>query len=208
MGREGERDHPRSRGVYSRRFLTVYCIAGSSPLARGLPADAAQGDDARGIIPARAGFTPGRGRTSTVGGDHPRSRGVYSLLVLLPVTAEGSSPLARGLLVSADLSGASPRIIPARAGFTHFSSLFGWWVGDHPRSRGVYDELRSAHGDLSGSSPLARGLPGFIVRGLSIGGIIPARAGFTSKASRSAAHAADHPRSRGVYRSCRESIAC
>ena len=52
-----ETDHPRSRGVYSRRFLTVYCIAGSSPLARGLQGEEAGLEALVGIIPARAGFT-------------------------------------------------------------------------------------------------------------------------------------------------------
>ena len=50
-----------------------------------------------------------------------------------------------------------------------------------------------------GSSPLARGLLGFI--GLSFGccGIIPARAGFTDSRIRGPDLPRDHPRSRGVY---------
>ena len=54
----------------------------------------------------------------------------------------------------------------------------------------------------AGSSPLARGLPGggdLIGQG---GGIIPARAGFTSPPCTRCARARDHPRSRGVYSSC------
>ena len=50
-----------------------------------------------------------------------------------------------------------------------------------------------------GSSPLARGLP--VDEGLDgrVGGIIPARAGFTHLRSRNDGRRKDHPRSRGVY---------
>ena len=52
----------------------------------------------------------------------------------------------------------------------------------------------------TGSSPLARGLrPRSRVRSAG-GGIIPARAGFTNGVDRGRQHAADHPRSRGVYK--------
>ena len=51
-------DHPRSRGVYAARDFRVSFTAGSSPLARGLPAPRPQQERGSGIIPARAGFTP------------------------------------------------------------------------------------------------------------------------------------------------------
>ena len=71
------------------------------------------------------------------------------------------------------------RIIPARAGFTWrmlSSSVFSW---DHPRSRGVYLSAESMAEKVSGSSPLARGLP-------RDGSLLPGVG-------------RDHPRSRGVY---------
>ena len=51
----------------------------------------------------------------------------------------------------------------------------------------------------AGSSPLARGLrpPRGLL--LYVGGIIPARAGFTSSCSTAGSPTQDHPRSRGVY---------
>ena len=52
----------------------------------------------------------------------------------------------------------------------------------------------------SGSSPLARGLRHGDVDCTAGGGIIPARAGFTAACPCCAARAADHPRSRGVYK--------
>ena len=71
-----------------------------------------------GIIPARAGFTDADIRRAYRGGDHPRSRGVYGRVGVTMGGAEGSSPLARGLLELPDLSQERRRIIPARAGFT------------------------------------------------------------------------------------------
>ena len=77
-------DHPRSRGVYGRYARPDRDRWGSSPLARGLPAAPGLQDGDGRIIPARAGFTGLRGRPGPGGRDHPRSRGVYSLLRVRP----------------------------------------------------------------------------------------------------------------------------
>ena len=53
----GDQDHPRSRGVYPAGEPPACAPGGSSPLARGLPRGGAACLRARGIIPARAGFT-------------------------------------------------------------------------------------------------------------------------------------------------------
>ena len=90
-------DHPRSRGVYHDPLPGWACDAGSSPLARGLPAEGRCVPLRGRIIPARAGFTPGSTRTRRFSPDHPRSRGVYSLRRNHGVLPSGSSPLARGL---------------------------------------------------------------------------------------------------------------
>mgnify|MGYP000863397108 CR=1 FL=1 len=131
----------------------------------------------------------------------------------------GSSPLARGLLVSGQPNWLACRIIPARAGFTHcwrqgsssagiIPARAGFTEGgdspsggrsDHPRSRGVYHFIGITAVAEQGSSPLARGLPEPGVYGGTHLGIIPARAGFTSSLSILSRIVADHPRSRGVY---------
>ena len=90
-------DHPRSRGVYSSRNARRRESRGSSPLARGLPRRPPQPPSARGIIPARAGFTLAPGCASAQGWDHPRSRGVYARVEADAPHTRGSSPLARGL---------------------------------------------------------------------------------------------------------------
>ena len=154
----GRRDHPRSRGVYETMGFSHQSVAGSSPLARGLPAQRGIIYRKRRIIPARAGFTSAV-RIAGVGhGDHPRSRGVYLYWASPPLTRKGSSPLARGLRDITVRRRDHDGIIPARAGFTT-SGTCTWFRGtDHPRSRGVYPEPDHSDPPGVGSSPLARGL--------------------------------------------------
>ena len=111
-------DHPRSRGVYSGKSQFGKGEAGSSPLARGLPARQPVGSGPLGIIPARAGFTVYGGYSWCDSRDHPRSRGVYSRKPLPSLLISGSSPLARGLPIENKTGRPEPGIIPARAGFT------------------------------------------------------------------------------------------
>ena len=111
----------------------------------------------------------------------------------------GSSPLARGLQRLSSWSLWSPRIIPARAGFTVAFRRRARVARDHPRSRGVYSHGPSRRFAQVGSSPLARGLRGDCVGHCGSFRIIPARAGFTPVNSTRAPPTSDHPRSRGVY---------
>ena len=153
----------------------------------------------RGIIPARAGFTPIHPPTYLLMRDHPRSRGVYSTGWNGTTLPRGSSPLARGLRAHELAAWQRVRIIPARAGFTGSRTRRGGLQGDHPRSRGVYLLHPFSIPPRVGSSPLARGL---LCVGLGTGvwaGIIPARAGFTPLRWRWRPGRRDHPRSRGVY---------
>ena len=153
-------DHPRSRGVYVAGRPGYEHVRGSSPLARGLLIHRVLRAFGWGIIPARAGFTRTRRTAPTTSGDHPRSRGVY-----VP-------SLRRRYQES--------RIIPARAGFTENGAYPTVRLGDHPRSRGVYPIAAGMEASFFGSSPLARGLQGLHPLDEGVGGIIPARAGFTN----------------------------
>ena len=93
---------------------------------------------ARGIIPARAGFTPSTHSQQSATRDHPRSRGVYDLIRCSNRSTVGSSPLARGLPLRGEFGDGGVRIIPARAGFTGLRGTARSRRRDHPRSRGVY----------------------------------------------------------------------
>ena len=176
---------------------------GSSPLARGLPAKLKPDHLPCRIIPARAGFTPAGRRLSPPARDHPRSRGVYKLTIGADSLAEGSSPLARGLRVPIHDELGRIGIIPARAGFTLRRRPRTSSRRDHPRSRGVYHQVRGSDEIATGSSPLARGLHIVCVVFEAHCRIIPARAGFTSPLRRPVPRLRDHPRSRGVYRMTR-----
>ena len=195
----GAADHPRSRGVYPRPGRPQGDRAGSSPLARGLRETMCEALTRARIIPARAGFTRMDGARPGPARDHPRSRGVYVRPRGPPVPGGGSSPLARGLRTRLEVLPCGSRIIPARAGFTHRRRRGPRGVEDHPRSRGVYDGLDVALDRSQGSSPLARGLLMAGVMVVVMVGIIPARAGFTSRERPGIVRLADHPRSRGVY---------
>ena len=197
--RLARRDHPRSRGVYWDDAGLRPDGGGSSPLARGLQRPDHGAAPPRRIIPARAGFTANDPDLGPEVRDHPRSRGVYALIVTAgPITA-GSSPLARGLHRVEFRDSYKKRIIPARAGFTVYHAPPVGYPADHPRSRGVYDNPAPVSGGISGSSPLARGLLHLRDERAYLLGIIPARAGFTSSHPSWPPGAPDHPRSRGVY---------
>ena len=195
----GRRDHPRSRGVYMPEIGCRLTAEGSSPLARGLPAQKFWASCLYRIIPARAGFTPRASRRRWLTRDHPRSRGVYPRLTVAVSARWGSSPLARGLRLHGDPEQGPLRIIPARAGFTTRTSRRRRTWTDHPRSRGVYLILPGLNMGVVGSSPLARGLRLTHDMRERAPRIIPARAGFTTAANPPVSPRTDHPRSRGVY---------
>ena len=177
-------------------------LAGSSPLARGLPDRAFICAMHARIIPARAGFTRHRGVDQRLVRDHPRSRGVYIGWGSDFASTMGSSPLARGLPPAAPRGGQRQRIIPARAGFTNRSTGAPITTRDHPRSRGVYGVTEVRPAPARGSSPLARGLHSRAAGAPAGYRIIPARAGFTRGPEGGGAPGEDHPRSRGVYPLC------
>ena len=172
-------DHPRSRGVYSSGCLASQRRAGSSPLARGLHGRTWLTVPEGRIIPARAGFTRVVQQDTSVGRDHPRSRGVYVPITLMAIFLFGSSPLARGLPGRLLMIHHGWGIIPARAGFKSTSPPIRPGSTDHPRSRGVYFSHLRPYSSNEGSSPLARGLPKACISITFQPRIIPARAGFT-----------------------------
>ena len=173
-----------------------------------------------GIIPARAGFTPPACVTPHFYADHPRSRGVYSVLAEESFSALGSSPLARGLRPSGQAARALALDHPRSRGVYWVMICAICWVEgssplarglrsyptpphspapDHPRSRGVYSMRSPRLMRLAGSSPLARGLRARWGMPGATHGIIPARAGFTRHIQPHRRLEGDHPRSRGVY---------
>ena len=137
-------------------------------------------------------------------GDHPRSRGEYSLDRNQAVEQIGSSPLSRGILLHEEPLMLENRIIPALAGNTRIVGIVQHPNQDHPRSRGEYSVAHGMADAGFGSSPLSRGIhPHRCSFGPAIR-IIPALAGNTPGRAPARTCSSDHPRSRGEYVATRE----
>ena len=151
-------DHPRTRGVYGRVTSITTRRGGSSPHTRGLHDYTVWPAGTEGIIPAHAGFTPPAASHSWYTTDHPRTRGVYSWHFAFRPAIAGSSPHTRGLPVALVVAEVCLGIIPAHAGFTASIDAKAAQLGDHPRTRGVYDLPELGEWEEAGSSPHTRGL--------------------------------------------------
>ena len=200
------RAHPRSRGAHSSEATRRMRERGSSPFARGSQHGRQEDRRREGLIPARAGLTGRRRRRTRSRGAHPRSRGAHTGFTTGTTASLGSSPLARGSLAAGAPGEAELGLIPARAGLTADR-----WSGTaaeraHPRSRGAHPARVETTCEPVGSSPLARGSPrpgGWFGAGV---GLIPARAGLTSRLWATLPRGRAHPRSRGAHSSASVTI--
>ena len=156
--------HPRSRGENIARAIALSAPCGSSPLARGKRDPFPRRLKGRRLIPARAGKTQVQ----------------WSLAIAPP----GSSPLARGKRSAQPVRGRQQWLIPARAGKTVDDPLSRLARGAHPRSRGENVVGAPFAVVVAGSSPLARGKLNDHLQTFGSLGLIPARAGITTTASR------------------------
>ena len=151
------RAHPRSRGEHLSPVWWNSCTVGSSPLARGTRLHIERHALGHGLIPARAGNTPLCVRWACPSWAHPRSRGEHTSAAAGSSPVRGSSPLARGTLLTIFDGLKAVGLIPARAGntrsFTDSLSL----RRAHPRSRGEHRRKSPIPPHKLGSSPLARG---------------------------------------------------
>ena len=119
---------------------------GSSPLSRGIRLRGVRWGGGLGIIPALAGNTATRRRSSPETRDHPRSRGEYGTVVFTSGSGEGSSPLSRGIPELVSILDIKQGIIPALAGNTGGVNVQTIETEDHPRSRGEYFRGAEGHG--------------------------------------------------------------
>ena len=130
---------------------------------------------------------------------HPRSRGEHKEIRFRVGAQMGSSPLARGTLRRSGPGDAPKGLIPARAGNTNSLEESNPTAWAHPRSRGEHPISPLPSSGCSGSSPLARGTQDGLLDDSYRSGLIPARAGNTSRTSRISAMIWAHPRSRGEH---------
>ena len=151
--------HPRWRGEDHGSVGETMTISGSSPLARGGRSRILGVSLPDGLIPAGAGRTvpvhDGRG----AGRAHPRWRGEDMSELSKQLTAEGSSPLARGGRAISASRRRRRGLIPAGAGRTGDRGPCAGVGGAHPRWRGEDFTSSLRRDNCAGSSPLARGGP-------------------------------------------------
>ena len=152
-----------------------------------------------GIIPAYAGNTSRRIRSSFVRWDHPRVCGEHTLPARKESSSPGSSPRMRGTQrIHVDFPLAEG-IIPAYAGntFGHSVGFTGNW--DHPRVCGEHSCMTGESASSGGSSPRMRGTHRERHRGVARLGIIPAYAGNTPANGEATRMTWDHPRVCGEH---------
>ena len=111
----------------------------------------------------------------------------------------GSSPLARGTLVTGPDGLVTTRFIPAGAGNTSLTSISPSSPTVHPRWRGEHVLGIAIWNVAGGSSPLARGTPVMAQHDADCQRFIPAGAGNTLLAPGVELLRAVHPRWRGEH---------
>ena len=193
-GRDIPGAHPRVGGENEAKAKEGKNIKGSSPRGRGKPEDDARAKDEDRLIPAWAGKTSTHERVSGRWRAHPRVGGENGWVCPCLWSRLGSSPRGRGKRHGQPASHVCPGLIPAWAGKTRRGWMAWACLGAHPRVGGENEFVPTEVAEGSGSSPRGRGKrpPGCRLCGPHR--LIPAWAGKTSPASRSARRVPAHPR--------------
>ena len=173
--------HPRLRGELFSVASAGDTAGGSSPLARGTPANGRLNSSGTRFIPACAGNSNKKRLRRPCLSVHPRLRGELIVHLLAEHLYAGSSPLTRGTHVEADRGRKRRRFIPAYAGNSERRVCGAPGSTVHPRLRGELrtQSLRSSW--IAGSSPLTRGTQHLGNRLCSDCRFIPAYAGNSLK---------------------------
>ena len=200
-GRGGRRRaHPRACGENVKAVRRIPTLLGSSPRVRGKQHRAVKSRRGRGLIPARAGKTPGARPDRPIQPAHPRACGENARGYTGHKPRTGSSPRVRGKHQAPQLRGQGPGLIPARAGKTR-RTLIGYWLPQaHPRACGENTGLAGWGQARAGSSPRVRGKPARRPHRGHRPRLIPARAGKTRRRHHCRGRGGAHPRACGENR--------
>ena len=196
---------PRVRGKLARLFSAPSAV-GSSPRVRGKPPSPGKEGPCRGLIPARAGKTPGTRPTATHRAAHPRACGENSRAADHDDGTGGSSPRVRGKLDRARESVQVGGLIPARAGKTGGRHGRSRRPRAHPRACGENASTPPPGRASPGSSPRVRGKPANSCPVTGWGWLIPARAGKTRASPGPCPAGGAHPRACGENQTDRNGI--
>ena len=185
------------RGGESDRLIIARRAAGSSPHARGRDLGRADRRQREGFIPACAGESSNRRRSTTRAKVHPRMRGGEDRSRASGEASGGSSPHVRGRAAAVLRASKGAGFIPACAGERGRPRRGGRSTWVHPRMRG--GELGVSRSDALalGSSPHARGRDRFPLVAPDAEGFIPACAGESGHRRAPRCSPRVHPRMRG-----------
>ncbi len=193
--------HPRGRGEHAGDGVVDVGQHGSSPRARGTPAEQRLGRFGHRFIPAGAGNTRARARPRRWRPVHPRGRGEHRKRATASAFIVGSSPRARGTLGQHALHQGHGRFIPAGAGNTPGSAGRIHVTAVHPRGRGEHWLPVMLMTWTCGSSPRARGTRARILRPL-VGQLVHprGRGEHGELIGEATLHRGSSPRARGTLR--------
>ena len=193
--------HPRVGGEHGIVGQSRSRCRGSSPRGRGTRWSRARDSPACRFIPAWAGNTRSRSRTTGASSVHPRVGGEHTTTENLNGRPDGSSPRGRGTLLFGLGAFVLGRFIPAWAGNT--------WSGGgslpaptvHPRVGGEHSRIGKDFRSVAGSSPRGRGTRHDSTGHRVLPRFIPAWAGNTGSGCVQSGQAPVHPRVGGEHRS-------
>ena len=194
--------HPRACGENLPATSSMGVPMGSSPRVRGKLVGEDEYVGGGRLIPARAGKTTCRAQLSSMVQAHPRACGENSAVSRVDTLNNGSSPRVRGKPRRQRATTRDSGLIPARAGKTRQAWARASWARAHPRACGENAPTTSTPGWSPGSSPRVRGKRDARRPDGRAAGLIPARAGKTTRCQRRARTGWAHPRA------CGENIDC
>ncbi len=169
--------HPRMRGEQCSSSRTRRTWVGSSPHARGAADPLSPDLCSGGVIPACAGSSRPCSTVMSRPWGHPRMRGEQVFMDSCRVPIAGSSPHARGAVVTPLNVPGGTGVIPACAGSSATATTGSGRGRGHPRMRGEQHGGRGERVPPVGSSPHARGAEGQANCFRRRAGVIPACAG-------------------------------
>ena len=152
-------------------------MSGSSPRERGTVANRYLVHPHGRVIPARAGNSANVQRDRWPSPGHPRESGEQKRAFRDMRFAVGSSPRERGTATTGTPTVRKSRVIPARAGNRHSTSISRRVMPGHPRESGEQFRPHDPAVSIDGSSPRERGTAIINVDGRATARVIPARAG-------------------------------
>ena len=197
--------HPRACGELLPSLQSFGDLSGSSPRLRGTPAALSRRPMRTRFIPAPAGNSATKTRSTVPKTVHPRACGELLRLHFMSSPAVGSSPRLRGTPIVWSPAPLDFRFIPAPAGNSLAFVPSTDAVTVHPRACGeLIIGLRRGCG-LTGSSPRLRGTRPCGCRQGGSFRFIPAPAGNSVKPVPDSFHRTVHPRACGEL-AIRESI--